>query len=196
MPDTIRDGTGAGFQAQVGSDNRLNVRAISESVQHAISHENEDAYQVFCTTSLAAATVVCIHLRNDSAIKNVIFTYIRHQTVGASGGASFPDSGNYFSIAFGRTRSSGGSLLTPVNVFSGSGNTADLTVYGSNPTLTGTATEVDRWYTRADGDVNLFEKEGSLIIAPNNTVELRYIGDQTSGIIYTRLSFVIEITTQ
>ena len=46
MPDIIVNGTGSGcFPAEVGPDNRLHVRAISESLQHATAHENQNAYQ-------------------------------------------------------------------------------------------------------------------------------------------------------
>ena len=83
-------------------------------------------------------------------------------------------------------------MTTPVNVFAGSGNDAEVTAYQGAPTLAGTATEIDRWYTKAEGDMHAFNKEGAVIIGPNRTMELSYVGDQTNGILYTRLSFIMK----
>jgi len=39
--------------------------------------------------------------------------------------------------------------------------------------------------------MNTFNKEGALIIPPNQTMEVSYIGDRTGGTIYTRISFIM-----
>ena len=133
-----------------------------------------------------------MHVKNTSSTKNLVVTYIRHQIIDQSGGTAIPNASNYFRIALGRTYSAGGSTATPVNVFTGSGNTAEATIYQGAPTLTGTANEIDRWYTKAEADMNTFNKEGAVIVPPNQTIELAYVGDQTSGTLYTRLSFVMK----
>ena len=186
----IVDGIGTGYKAKVGSDNRLRVYSKSASLQHVVSEDNEQAYQVIGLADLAATTVTVLHLKNLSS-HLLIITYIRHQVVGASGGTSFPNTSNYFQVGMGRTYVSGGSVTTPVNVSAGSGNLAEVTAYQGAPVLTGTFNEIDRWYTKDDGDMNTFNKEGALIIQPNNTMEISYTGDHTSGIIYGRISFVI-----
>ena len=191
MPDSIKDGS-SGYTAKVGSDNRLRVYAKSGSIQHAVSEADEDAYQVIGTASLSSGTTTALHITNNDPVKNMIITYLRHQIVGQSGGTAFPNVDNYFSVSLTRTYVSGGSLCTPVNVYSGSGNTANITAYCSAPTLSGTALEIDRWYTKAEADMNTFNKEGALIIPPNSTIEISYIGDQTSGTIYARASFIME----
>jgi hypothetical protein len=192
MSDTIRDGTGKGFLAKVNFENRVMVASKAASIQHVVSSNDEDAYQVIGTANLAATTVVVLHLTNNDSEKNAVVTYLRHQIINASGGTAFPNSSNYFRIALGRTYSSGGSAATPVNVYSGSGTTAKVTCYQAAPTLTGTANEIDRWYTKDDGDMNTFNKEGSLIIPPNKTIEIAYVGNHTSGICYGRISFIME----
>ena len=187
----IQDGTGSGKWAKVDGDNRLSVYAKSASIQHVVSEHEQEAYQVIGTASLSSGTVTVLHIKNISQDKNMVVTYVRHQLVGASGGTSFPNTSNYFSVSLGRTYDSGGAVATPVNVFSGSGHTAEVTAYQDSPTLAGTASEIDRWYTKSDGDMNTFNKEGALIIPPNATMEINYVGDQTSGTIYARLSFII-----
>jgi hypothetical protein len=167
------------------------VYAQSASNQHVISEDNQDAFQIIGVATLASGTVTALHIKNTSN-KRLVISYIRHQVIDAAGGTAFPNASNYFKLALGRTYSSGGSAKSPVNVYSGSGNDADITAYEGAPTLAGTANEIDRWYTKAEGDMNAFNKEGALIIPPNQTVELSYVGDQTSGILYTRVSFYME----
>lgn len=188
----INDGTKGCFAARVGPDGKLSVLSKNRSLQHAVSEEDERAFQILTTSNLASGAVVAMHLKNTNEDKNVIFTYIRHQIVGATGGTAFPNANNYFRVAANRTYDSGGVEITPVNVNIRSGITSGVTAYNSNPTLAGDAQEIDRWYTKADGDMNTFNKEGALILSPNQTIELSYVGDQTGGIVYTRVSFIIE----
>jgi len=177
--------------AKVGDDRRLRVYAKSASIQHTVSEDDEEAYQVVSITSLSSGTVPVLHIKNTSTTKLMIITYIRHQVIGATGGTSFPNTSNYFSVRLGRLYASGGTECSPVNVYSGSGNEAEVTCYGNDPTLSGTAQEIDRWYTKADGDMNTYNKEGALIIPPNKTMEIAYVGDQTGGTIFARVSFIM-----
>lgn len=156
-----------------------------------MSHNEGEAYQVLGTTTLSSGTVPILHIANNSAIKDVVVTYIRHQILDNSGGTDFPNVSNYFKIAFGRTYVSGGTEVDPVNLNTESGNEAEVTVYDSGPILTGTAREIDRWYTKEEGDMNVFNKEGSVVLGRNGTLELSYIGDQSAGIVYVRLSFIM-----
>lgn len=187
----IEDGTGQGYKAKVSSGNKLEVSAVTSSIQHAISADQGQAYQVIGMATLAAGTTVCLHIQNTSSSMHMDVTYIRHQILDPSGGTSFPNASNYFRIAFGRTYASGGSIVTPVNVNQAKGNIAGITVYDSGPTLIGTALEIDRWYTKSEGDMNALNKEGAVIIEPNRTIELAYVGDRSGGTIYSRLSFLM-----
>lgn len=186
----IKGGTGNGYLAEVDSENRLSTYSKAASIQHVVSESVQGAYQVVGITDLSAGEVTVLHLKNVSSVDNMTVTYIRHQLVGASGGTDFPNSDNYFSVSLGRKYASGGTEVDPVNVFAGSGNTAKVIVY-KDPTLEGTAREIDRWYTKADGDMNTFNKEGALIIPPNETMEITYTGDKTAGSIYGRISFIV-----
>jgi len=188
----IEDGTGLGFSAKVTDENQLKVLSTSESVQHHISENKQQAYQVIGTATLAASTVVGLHVKNTSSDKILTVTYIRHQVLDPAGGTALPNASCYYRIAVGRTLTSGGATATAVNVFAGSGNTAEITATQTAPTLGGTAQEIDRWYTKAEGDMSTFNKEGALILPPGGTIELAYVGDHTSGLLYTRMSFLME----
>ncbi len=191
MAEQIKDGKGRGGLAEVNADNQLVTAAVSQSIQHWLSRFKEQAYQIIGTATLAAGTVAALHIKNTSSDKLLTVTYARHQVISPTGGAVLPNASNYFSLAFGRERSSGGAEVTPVNVNNGSGVSAQVEAYQSSPTLTGTAIEIDRWYTKDDGDMGVFRKEGAVIINPGRTLELSYVGDQTSGILYARLSFLM-----
>lgn len=192
MPDTIRSGVGNSYLAEVDEDNRLQVYSKSASSQHVVSEDSQEAFQVIGTATLASGTVVGLHIKNTSSTKRIVLSYIRHQIIDHAGGTALPNASCYFRIALGRTWSSGGSTATPVNVYSGSGTTVSATIYQGAPTLAGTALEIDRWYTKAEADMNTFNKDGALIIPPNQTIELAYVGDHTSGTLYCRASFYLE----
>lgn len=188
----LLDGSGSGYAAKVDKFNKIWTYAESGSHQHFVSERDGQAYQVIGEANLAAATVVSLHVTNNSPTQRMVVTYIRHQIVDQSGGTAIPNASNYFRVALGRTYSSGGSAATPVNANEGSSNSADVTAYEGAPTLAGTAKEIDRWHTQAEGDMNRFNKEGAVIIEQGKSIELAYVGDQTSGIIYSRLSFFME----
>lgn len=192
MPEMIRDGTGGGFLAGVTFENRLLTTAKTESLQHLISQDYGQAYQVIGTTGLTPGRVTVLHLKNVASDKNMIVTYIRHQILSPGGGTTLPNINNYFIISGGRTYVGDGDPKIPVNVNIGSGNLAEAIVHNGNPTLEGSENEIERWYTQSPGDMNALNKEGSLIVQPNNTLEIGYVGDQTSGTIYARLSFLME----
>ena len=192
MTQQILDGTGKGFLAKVTGDNRLQVYSKSASVQHIVSEEDENAYQIISVSEIMNGDNVLLHVTNNDSAKNMVISYIRHQVVESSGGTEFPNRSNYFKVLLGRKYVSGGTIKTAANVYSGSGNVAKISAYGDNPTLTNGYDEIDRWYTKSVGDMNSLNKEGSLIIPPNKTIELSYETNHTSGFVYTRMSFYME----
>ena len=189
----IFDGRGSGRRAEVDTSYRLLTRSFSESIQHSTSDEEGQAYQVVGETDLSLGTTVALHITNTSQTHKLVITYCRHQIVEGTGGTAFPNSSNYFRITMGRDYVSGGTLITPKNVNSRSANNAEVTCYTGNPTLNSEShgATIDKWYTKSYGDMNTFNKEGSLIIGNGGTLELSYVGDRTDGKIYTRLSFLM-----
>lgn len=192
MATQIEDGAGSGNRAAVTSNNRLLTQAHTSSFQHAIAHHDEGSYQVVGTVTASSGTLNLLHIKNIATDnKLLVATYIRAQVIG-SGGATLPDTGNYFSVSFGEVYASGGTEVTPVNMTSGSAKTATVTAYGNDPTLTGTAVEFDRFYPKQNAEMVVWNKEGALIVPPGETITLKYIGDQSSGTIFARISFVMD----
>lgn len=188
----IESGVGNGKWAAIDKNNRIQTASETFPYQHIISKEEEQAYQVFGTTTVANGSVVALHGKNTSTTRNMVFTYFRHQVLDAAGGTAFPTTASYISMNANRTYSSGGSVATPVNMSIGSGNLAEATFYVGAPTVTGTATEFDRWYTKSEGDMNTFNKEGAFIVQPGQTFDMSYTSDHTSGTIFVRASFLME----
>lgn len=185
----INDGSGKGYSAKVSDKNRLLVSAKSASAQHEVSHESGQAYQVLGTASLSSGTVPVLHIKNTSSSRDLIVSYIQWQVLDNTGGTTLPNASNYMQLAFDRTYSSGGSAVTATNVNRASGNEAEVTAYDSDPTLSGTAVEVDRWYPAAEGDMHTWNKEGSVILGQGDTLEVSFVGDQSSGTAFARISF-------
>lgn len=187
---TIRN-PGNGQQAFVTPDGQLRTQAESLTTQHFVSRYNGQAYQaVFEDTGLGAATNVVGHIKNTSSTLSLVATYIRLQAVKLAGGTAFGGDEHFWSLAFDRTYASGGALELPTNMNRGTGNAADVIAYDTNPVLAGTAVEFDRVYVE-DVQQQSLNKEGALILGPNDTMELTFTTDHTSGTAYARLTFMM-----
>jgi hypothetical protein len=187
----IEDGKGSGKKAWVDSQNRLVVNSRSESIQHYTSQEEQNAYQVLNVLPFSSGENTLIHITNNDSNLDLVVTFIRHQVV-TSSAVSLPSVDDYFKISFGRSHveDESGIEIIPVNVFNGSGKAAAVTAHSGSPNLEGVAVEIDRWYTKEVGDMNLFNKRGAVVIGTGNTIEFSYISSGT-GIIYTRVSFLM-----
>jgi hypothetical protein len=115
---------------------------------------------------------------------------MRVELIDPTGGTVPPGVGTYFSVNTGETYTSGGTSLTPTNMNFGSSNGATGNFYGDNPTLSGTATEFDRWYVKAEGEMLTWRKEGSIIIPRNKALTIKLVTASTAGTAYARCSFV------
>jgi hypothetical protein len=177
----IEDGHGAGYKLRINDEGQARTQSEIHELQHHISWNDGQCYQtVGLETAIAAATQTILHIKNTSAAKKFVVSYMRLQIAGEAGGTTLPNAANYFQIGFGRTYSSGGSSVTPVNMNQTSGNVAPLTAYDESPVMAGTFTEFDRWYPRS-GEMQTYNKHGSLILGLNDTIEVRLVSDHTSG---------------
>jgi hypothetical protein len=78
----IEDGAGSGVQAKVDSNKELLVKSNSASLQHIISERDGEAYQVIGDfASVNNSTHTVLHIKNTSATKFLVVTYIRLQIV-------------------------------------------------------------------------------------------------------------------
>ena len=183
----IEDGTGTGQRAGVTNENQVLVQAEIHELQHHLSRHKGQVYQIIGQeTAVNNSTHTILHIKNTSSTYLMFVSYIRMQCMKLSGGTAIPTSETYFQMGFGRTYSSGGSAVTPVNMSRTSANIAPVTVYDDSPTLAGTFVEADRWYPYQD--MMTFNKHGSLILGLNDTMEVRFTTDHTSGLAYARVT--------
>ena len=183
---------GSGRQAFVSTGGQLLVQAENLSLQHYISRYNGQAHQtIFQDTGLTNKTNVVGHIKNNSSFLSLVVTYIRLQIPVVAGGTALGGNvANYWSLNFGKTYSSGGTAASAVNMNRSSGNAADITAYQGDPVLAGTAKEFDRLYVSDNGQES-YNKEGSLILGPNDTLDLSFTTDNTSGTAYARLTYMM-----
>jgi hypothetical protein len=182
-----RNGDGAHIDRKF----RLFVNAEASSLQHIISEEDEEAFQVEGETAWSAASGAenVLHIKNTSTIKNLVVTYIRLQAITD---LTVPAIGTYFTLETGETYASGGSAVTPVNMNVGSSRPATATAYEGNPTLAGSSTQFDKWFLAINGGTQIFNKEADLIVGPTKTMKVLFTpaGSHT-GTAYARISFVM-----
>jgi len=183
---------GTGRQAYVSGDGQLLVQSENLSLQHYISRYRGNAYQVeFIDAGLTAKENIIGHIKNTSATLSLVATYIRFQVPVVAGGTALNGAlANQWKFGFGRTYASGGTQVTPTNMNRSSGNSAQVLAYQGDPTLAGTAVEFDRLYPNSNGQ-DSYNKEGSLILGPNNTMDVSFTTDNTSGAAYCRLTFLM-----
>lgn len=182
----IEDGTGNGYQVKISDENALKIVGETHHIQHHFSKIKGQTFQLLSTLSFnASGSHSLIHIKNTSASLLLGITYIRLQGVGFS---SLPSENDYISIGGDTTYSSGGTTITPINMNFKSGNVADIIAY-KDSTVTGTLSEIDRWYIKDNGTEERYEKWGSILLGQNNTFEVVLNTINTSGTFKTRITF-------
>ena len=178
--------------AGVTDQGQLNVHAETISQQHFISREFGRAFQVWGTSgTLTSGTNTVLHLKNDDPTRLLIISYIRMQQVGSATGGSFGSIANYFEIGYNRTVASGGSAATIANSNRLSGSVSSVTATQGAPTMAGTFVSAERWYPDANAAQQILNKEGSIILGLNDTMEIRHVGTFTDGIAYARATIML-----
>jgi len=174
MGINIEDGKGSGRTAAVTSINQLEVVSESHELQHHYSRHNGTVFQAISTdTGITAKTQTLLHLKNTDADRICVVTFIRMQAITDT--ASKPVVGEYFEVGFGRTVGSGGTATTPVVMNRSSAKVASVTATGVDPTMAGTFVLCDKIYNKASGEEIVFNKQGSMILGLNDTVEVRLV---------------------
>ncbi len=185
----IESGTGNGRYAGVSSGNRLEVNSVTIPLQHEASKTRNKAFQVWGEATLVAGTVTPLHITNASTTDTCTITYIRLQTIDPAGGTALPSAVNYYQIGTGQTRSSGGTAKTPINMAVGSTVQSGVTAYAANPTMANTLNVFDKEYVKAEAELSRYSKEGALVLLPGEAMTVQFVGNHTSGTVYSRVSF-------
>lgn len=180
-----------GTIAAVSNDYQLLTQSEMLSLQHWISRYKSNTYQVIGTATVANSKVTVLHIKNTDSTRFLAVSYLRLAALGLTGGTAPPDVANYFDIGTGRTVSSGGATATPVNTNRSSGRVAVVTATQTAPTMTGTDTLLDRHYLKEQGEEFRYNKEGSVILGLNDTLEISFTSDNTAGTAYARVTFMM-----
>lgn len=187
MPIQIQNNKDATV-AGVTSEHQLKVQAESHSMQHHISWVNEEVYQAISTdTGITAKTQTLLHIKNTSSTKNLVISFVRMQCV--TNTASKPVVGEYFQLGLGEIVASGGTETTPVNMNTLSGKVAEATCTGIDPTMSGTFTEIDKYYDTSNEE-HIHNKQGSIILGLNDTFSVRFVSAGT-GEAVARATFMM-----
>ena len=181
-----------GNAASVLEDGRLTVDSKSSPLQHIVSSEEQQAYQVQGSVVLINGTTTALHIKNISTTRNMVITFIRMQLVAPV--AVVPELATYVTINR-NTTIAGGALVIPENMYLGHSNAAEVVANsGTTPiTIGGVAAEFDRWYPASDGDRNTFNKEGVVLIPPQEAINLSMVSGTAGGELHTRISFIMEV---
>lgn len=187
----IEDGTGTGKKVKVDEDNRLHVRSVTQSLEHISSREDKGAFQVSADVAIAASEQEILLIQNSDNDRDIVITDIKMGSVGAADA----NTSAFFAIKIGGTYGSGGTAVTPTNMFVGSSTPAVGTFVTGASTITaaGTFVEIDRLY-----DANTlvdFLKAGAIIIPSGQAMTICHTGSTTAGNAYCRISFYYEAVT-
>ena len=179
------DGTIAG----VTDEHQLEVQAEIHELQHHVSRATGQSYQVLgVTDTLTAAIVPVLHITNNDPDRKMVVSFIRSGVVATN--ATLPNIADYFSVGFGTT-ASGGTEITPTNANRTSGSDALVTALSSTPTSAGTFVEFDRWYPASSGDRISYNKQGSVILGLNDSLEIRHTSTGTAGTSWARVTLMM-----
>jgi hypothetical protein len=165
MVDMIKDGTGAGFLAEVTAQNRLSVTAITETENKDINDRTQESYLLYIDITPTGALDNFMYVKNTSD-DNMFINWYRVWTESTN---------EAIDLYRGMTGvPSGTTTVTPVNMNFGSSNTATGDFYeGVDITnLTG-GTLLDRLRISGDGKDVVDGYPGDIIIPKGGSMVLQ-----------------------
>lgn len=176
-------------------DNRLRTFSVQDSLMNHLSVENEhqtvyDAMGVIVITSgtTGVSGGVVLFVQNNDPTRFLLVDRIYVQV--AQPATVLPLASTYFSVGFGRTYTSGGTTITPVNENRFTTNIAIVTSVNSTTLLglTGTFTEALRFYPQS-GPVFEIVPQGSdsIILTRGNSIEV----DFSSGLLGSGVALAV-----
>ena len=187
----INDGQGKGYSAGVSDENMLKTEATTQSVEHHVNQIHGQAYSVPFSVSPTAADDCIFYLKNDSDTDMTI--------EGITIGATDPGANDsiYFKLGDTGTRAAAATALTPVNLNTGSGNSATGTFeygvdLGASPGTLDGGTEFERIILAASAATDKVSSSFNFsqdVIVKENGVFSIYIGGSAAGTYYITLHF-------
>ena len=165
MTDTvIRDGTGTGSRARVGSDNRIFSDAVTASRLHISNHVYQDAYTAVFEVTPGSPGNLFFYLENSNQSKDLIVWTLGVRPAAEEG----------IEIRLGATGTPvDGTPVAPANRTAGTGRTGQATVeYGTNITGISNGKLANRiYFPSGQGSVD-WECPCGLVVPANETLTM------------------------
>lgn len=159
----------------------------------SVESEHQTVYDAFGTIVIASGVTgvsggVVLFVQNNDPVRFLVVDRIYVQV--AQPAVVLPFQSTYFSVGFGRTYTSGGAVITPVNENRFTTNVAIVTAVNSNTILglTGTFTEALRFYPQG-GPVFEIVPQGAdaIILTRGNSIEV----DFNSGLLGSGIALAV-----
>jgi hypothetical protein len=172
MALTIGDGKGTGKTVGVDNDNRMRVNSVSQSIEHFINHVKGQAYNLLFSATPTGVGDCFLYFKNESETDVIIEGFWIHL-----------EANEYVDIYLDQTGNpAGGSDITPANLNSGSGASAEGTFqHGNDITGLSGGTQIHRIY-HASSQGSIYHNFNQDIILTKNGVFTMYVETGTTQI--------------
>jgi len=182
MPDTIRDGKGNGYLAEVDSNGRLHTHSRTTDEATSIS-QNEGELYSWTTNHDVGADEYIMCIRNNNQTKHLCIETIRVCN----------DTITNFSIGFGTWATvGGGSEITGANGSSDSGNTAQATCHITATNFTPDTTPLLQSIAGANAE-RTYRPEGKILLGYHDTLYIKTTAASTSNCSALVWGFFMEV---
>lgn len=159
----IEDGAGQGKSAGVSDENRLLVEAITSSTEHNANHHAKTAYNLLFSVTPTGLADCFLYFKNESETDLVI-----------EGMKLWLAANEYIDLKLGDVGDPiGGTAITPVNLNSGSANSAEGTFeHGVDITGLSGGTTIDRIYHASSQESKEHNFEQDIILVKNGILTM------------------------
>ena len=163
MSTIIKDGTGEGYQARVGDDNKLRTRAVIETVEHNANIVNESAFHALFDQTPTGANDCFFYMKNEDQDQDIVIEGIDFYAASSEQIEIYLDQSG---------TPSGGSDITPVNCNSGSAISATGDFQqGSDITGLSGGSVVQKWWI-SNSETLHYNFENDIVLVPNATLTM------------------------
>lgn len=185
----IESGTGNGTLAGVDDDNRILTASFNIPFEHLIAKDYQKTFIVQGEATPINGSKTILYVENNSQSDRLVLNRLILTSI-VSGGTALPNTSNYFSLDVGSIYQSGGTLVNPVNLSTGSSVVSNSRCYADGYTLASPGSTALKYYASGLTTTD-FPLQGGIIILPGKAVSVTYIGDNTGGVVSAAMGFSV-----
>lgn len=186
----IESGIGNGKLAGVDSDNRILTASFNIPFEHLIAKDYRKVFSVQGTATPVNGATTVLLMNNNSESDEVVIHRVFLQAI-VSGGTALPNISNYFTLETDSVYASGGTLVTPVNLSSGSAVVSNVTAYSDGAALAGAPQVAMTQWPFQSGVTAELALNGGVLLLPGKGMSIGYSGDNTAGIVSATVAFSV-----